>query len=39
MKAKAMWVISVPTSATETYSDPIINGGLPNSLFEVKDDK
>lgn len=39
MKAKAMWIISVPTSATETYSDPIINGGLPDSLFEVKDDE
>ncbi|MBK7141882.1 MAG: hypothetical protein IPH75_07365 [bacterium] len=39
MKAKAMWLISVPTAATETYSEPIINGGVPDSLFEVKDEE
>ena len=39
MKAKAMWIINVPTSATETYTEPIINGGVPDALFEVKDGK
>jgi hypothetical protein len=39
MKAKAMWIINVPTTATESYSEPIINGGVPDSLFEVKDGK
>jgi hypothetical protein len=29
----------VPTTATESYSEPIINGGVPDSLFEVKDGK
>ncbi len=38
MKAKAMWLINVPTAATETYSDPIINSGVPDSLFEVENE-
>ncbi len=39
MKAKAMWIINVPTSATETYSEPVVNAGVPDALFEVKDGK
>lgn len=38
MKAKAMWFINVPTAATETYSEPIVNGGVSDALFEVKDE-
>lgn len=35
MKAKAMWVINVPTVATERYSDFVVNGGVDDKLFEV----
>lgn len=39
MKAKAMWVINVPTVATERYSNFVVNAGVDDKLFEVSDAK
>jgi hypothetical protein len=37
-KGKAMWVIGVDFAGTEYYRNPVVNSGLKNSMFEVKDE-
>ena len=39
MKAKAMWVINVPTVTREIYNEPIVNGGVDDSVFGVSNGK
>jgi len=36
-KGKAMFFIGVKFAGTEYYSNPVINGGIDDELFEVKD--
>jgi hypothetical protein len=37
-KGKAMWLIGVEFAGTEYYRNPVVNSGLKDKLFEVKDE-